>query len=222
MVADFELIAELGASEMPSASQSHLDFYSNSIIDFFLPGGRWYRLASIAKRIGAKVKLSNTGVALFIAAVAFAGVTVPSAADAASASPRSTATPEAAGYAHARSAPLVVEPDCYVVGGDWCIWSGINGDGALEYGTTSASSISLRNLDGSVENSGDPYNLYLRLYYSPNYGGAWVCLNPGVWLANTANYKFNNGSGYPGYEKTLYDDVASVRFNTDPCSNPTG
>jgi Peptidase inhibitor family I36 len=131
-------------------------------------------------------------------------------------------TPEAAVQAQVRSVPLAVEPDCYVLGGDYCIWQGINGTGNEEVNTTSDPLLPYRNEDESVENSGAPYDLYLRLYYSPNYAGAWVCINPGSWLPNASNYNFNNGSGDAGYGATVWKNVASARFNTEACTNPIG
>ncbi|HEY8044523.1 MAG TPA: hypothetical protein VIF35_09670 [Streptosporangiaceae bacterium] len=108
----------------------------------------------------------------------------------------------------------------------WCMWSGTEATGT-QFGPKSGSIANLgnyswRNLDESVENSAEPYGVYLRLYYSPNYGGAWVCLNVGTYIQNTGNHSFNNGPNLAGYGATLYRNVASVSFTDSVCTNPTG
>jgi hypothetical protein len=117
-------------------------------------------------------------------------------------------------------------PNCSEDGDSWCLWTKVNA-GGTEFGPNHGSdnnlgTIGLRNSDGSVENEAEPYAVYLRLYYSPNYAGAWVCLDAATYIANTANYIFNNGTNRPGYHATLYDNVASVSFNSSACTNPIG
>lgn len=108
----------------------------------------------------------------------------------------------------------------------WCMWSGTDATisqlGPKSGSIANLGSISWRNIDESVENSAEPYGVYLRLYYSPNYGGAWVCLNVGTYIQNTANHSFNNGPKLAGYGATLYRNVASVSFTDSVCTNPTG
>jgi hypothetical protein len=62
----------------------------------------------------------------------------------------------------------------------------------------------------------------IRLYYSPNGDGAWVCIPPD-WSGNLAGYYFNNDSSsqYSGYEAQVENDVASSKASTGgSCSNP--
>jgi hypothetical protein len=60
----------------------------------------------------------------------------------------------------------------------------------------------------------------IRLYYSPDRGGAWVCVPPG-WGGSLAGYTFNNGSGDAGYGDPVKNDVASSYANdSGSCSNP--
>lgn len=122
--------------------------------------------------------------------------------------------------------PAVSQPFCSANGLSWCMWSGTDATGTQlgpeEGNIANLGSIGWRNIDESVENDAEPYGEYLRLYYSPNYGGAWVCLNVGTYIQNTANHSFNNGSNLAGYGATLYRNVASVSFSDTKCTNATG
>jgi hypothetical protein len=60
---------------------------------------------------------------------------------------------------------------------------------------------------------------YLRLYYGPNAGGAWVCLDKGEQKSNLAGYTFNNGSGLSGYGSKVEDNVASSYLSQGKCTN---
>jgi hypothetical protein len=62
----------------------------------------------------------------------------------------------------------------------------------------------------------------VRIYYSPNYSGAWACLPAfeAYFNLNHANQTFNNGSGRPGFGQQVWLNVASSAFGTGTCSNP--
>jgi hypothetical protein len=114
----------------------------------------------------------------------------------------------------------------------WCIWTAFNGglgysgytEASAWYSVPNLSTFEVRNLDKSLENAvgSDGGKLYLRLYYSPNYGGAWVCVNPGFFAGDTGAYYFDNGSGKAGFDQTIYDNVASLTYTTSACTNPLG
>jgi len=78
-----------------------------------------------------------------------------------------------------------------------------------------------RNLDESFANvSGDP----VRVYYSPNFEGAWACVNSG-WYSNDLNkdvYTFNNGgNGDAGYGQEIWENIASsAQASGGTCGNP--
>ena len=65
-------------------------------------------------------------------------------------------------------------------------------------------------------------NQIVRIYYSPNYAGAWACLPAfeAYFNLNHANQTFNNGPGRPGYGQQVWLNVASSQFGTGTCSNP--
>jgi hypothetical protein len=78
---------------------------------------------------------------------------------------------------------------------------------------------SCRNLDESFANR---YGESIRLSYSPNYKGAWACVNNG-WYSNNLNmdaYTFNSGPGHAGYHQKIWKNVASSRPASGGCSNP--
>jgi hypothetical protein len=78
-----------------------------------------------------------------------------------------------------------------------------------------------RNLDESFANR-DGEGILVRLYYSPNYQGAWACVNDG-WYSNDLNkdvYTFNNGAGDAGYGQEIWDNVASSYEADGTCGNP--
>jgi hypothetical protein len=111
---------------------------------------------------------------------------------------------------------------CYAYGDAYCIWSQTAVKFLASNSVANLNDYGFANVDATVENAAPPYAVYLRLYWGTNYSGAWVCINPGVYIANTANYTFNNGKGRSGYGQTLYRNVASAGFNTSPCTNPIG
>jgi hypothetical protein len=102
-----------------------------------------------------------------------------------------------------------------------CLYSETGYHG-IKYDTNSDNSnldsVSFRNLDESVASAFTAK--YVRLYYSPNYDGAWVCLDPGTSISNVASVTFNNGSGEAGFGQSIYQNVASVGINSSKCTNP--
>lgn len=145
--------------------------------------------------------------------------------------------PEPAGKSRGLSSPVVrkaanlitlataAEPYCGMEL-NWCIWTGAYGTGnELESGgsISNLGSYGFRNEDASLEAEGGGGISYsVRFYYSPNYSGAWICVDSGTYLANAANYKFNNGGGLAGYGQNIYHNIASVSVGGGSCSNPTG
>lgn len=71
------------------------------------------------------------------------------------------------------------------------------------------------------ESFGNLMSVAVRLYYSPNQAGAWVCV-PSEWNStNLSGYTFNNGSGRPGYGQYIWNNIASSSVSTgNDCSNP--
>jgi hypothetical protein len=75
-----------------------------------------------------------------------------------------------------------------------------------------------RNVDESFANRTSGL---VRLYYSPDLQGAWVCIDASKYSNNLAGYVFNNGgSGKAGYGAPLENDVASSETASGNCSNP--
>jgi hypothetical protein len=74
-----------------------------------------------------------------------------------------------------------------------------------------------RNVDESFANRTSGL---VRLYYSPDLGGAWVCIDASKYSNNLSGYVFNNGSGKAGYGASLENDVASSSTASGSCSNP--
>jgi len=62
----------------------------------------------------------------------------------------------------------------------------------------------------------------VRIYYSPNYAGAWACLPAfeAYFDLNQSDETFDNGAGRPGYGQQVWENVASSAFGTGSCSNP--
>jgi hypothetical protein len=98
-------------------------------------------------------------------------------------------------------------------GRDFCFWW----DGSLaNWNSLPNSGNQCRNVDESiyVEAGG-----YLRLYYSPNYGGAHVCIDPFDYISNLSGYRFNSGSG-AGLNQPIENNVASSSWDGNRCTNP--
>jgi hypothetical protein len=77
---------------------------------------------------------------------------------------------------------------------------------------------SCRNVDEAFDNNTPDV---VRLYYSPNYSGAWVCIPAHTGIENLSGKPFNNGSGLAGYGQSIFNNVASSTISTGTCSNPT-
>jgi hypothetical protein len=93
---------------------------------------------------------------------------------------------------------------------------------AIEVSQPNWGNYDCRNLDESFANR-DGEGVLVRLYYSPNYKGAWACVNNG-WYSNNLNkdvYTFNNGgSSAPGHGQEIWDNIASSYVGDGTCSNP--
>ena len=102
-----------------------------------------------------------------------------------------------------------------------CVWAGNNFTDAylITYpGATEWRPPGFRSVDASFYNN----SLYsVRLYYSPNEKGAWVCIKSNTTISNiNSSYVFDNGSGDPGYHSPLRNDVASSNMTIQTCTNP--
>jgi hypothetical protein len=128
------------------------------------------------------------------------------------------------------TAQAATTPTCTAIanpsGPAWCIWSGTGGTGSQEaIGQSTVLDLDnyyIRNLDKSVEDAvgANGGKMYLRLYYSLNLKGSWVCLDPGTFLYDTFYYNFNNAPSQPGYGQSIYDNVASLSWTSSACGNP--
>lgn len=79
-----------------------------------------------------------------------------------------------------------------------------------------------RNEDDGIWNDMKP-GWYLRLWYSPDYKGAHVCIDPGVKIANLAGYVFDESNNTDtGWHHPVKDDVASDTVNQSKCTDPLG
>jgi hypothetical protein len=71
-----------------------------------------------------------------------------------------------------------------------------------------------RNVD---ESFGNLLSVAVRLYYSPDEQGAWVCI-PAGWISpknsGLSGYYFNNGPNAPGYEQYIWNNVASASVSS--------
>ena len=67
----------------------------------------------------------------------------------------------------------------------------------------------------------------VRLHYHPmniDGGGAWVCIDAGVYIPNLGIYTFNNGPGTDGYGSPVENDVGGSTWASGftDCSNGIG
>jgi|HubBroStandDraft_6_1064221.scaffolds.fasta_scaffold435373_2 hypothetical protein len=167
-------------------------------------------------------------------AVAAAAVVAAIPATASMAVPGHQAHPGAA-LVRARTAghesPLVTADGAYdqcrteVVDGVWsyCAYKETDGRDLCVSGVDDLpnwNELGCRNLDESMANvSGFP----VRVYYEPNWQGAWACLNNG-WYSNDLNkdvYTFSSGKGDAGYGQEIWENIASSAQATGgSCSNP--
>jgi hypothetical protein len=124
---------------------------------------------------------------------------------------------------HGTQAPKSASPDqAYdnCASGYYCDYAGTSGsDLCLLDNATDRywSDAGCRNVDESFANRTSGL---VRLYYSPDLGGAWVCIDASKYSNNLAGYVFNNGSGKAGYGAPLENDVASSSTASGNCSNP--
>lgn len=108
----------------------------------------------------------------------------------------------------------------------YCSWSIKNGNNDLfDPGICIATGQSLsswgacRNVDESFFNS---TNGVVRLFYSPSYAGAWICIPTLTYIGDLSNIIFNNGPATAGYGKSVFNDVASSQVDSKGnCTNPT-
>jgi Peptidase inhibitor family I36 len=106
----------------------------------------------------------------------------------------------------------------------WCLYSGLSGSGLCWHSLATVRYLSdyfCRNEDASFANRTPGL---IRLYYSPNLSGDWVCVNSGWYSNNLFNdfYKFNNGTSGTagGAGELIWMNVASVEVASGKCSNP--
>jgi hypothetical protein len=161
-------------------------------------------------------KLAVAAIAVTLAA-GLAGLDVTGA----SAAPTHTAT-NAAVSASARPAETARPDQAYdnCPSGYYCDYVGTDGSTyclILNGGDDSWQDAGCRNVDESFANRTSGL---VRLYYSPNLQGAWVCINPGAYSNNLAGYVFNNGPDRAGYGAPLENDVASSSVASGDCGNP--
>jgi hypothetical protein len=170
--------------------------------------------------------MMRIGIAVAIGAVGFAAATTASASAQAAhhqLAKSSVSLVNARAAEHATQALKTASPDqAYdnCTSGYYCDYAGTNGsDLCLE------ASVSLpnwgdygcRNVDESFANRTSGL---VRLYYSPDYQGAWVCIDASKYSNNLAPYTFNNGSSSAGYGAPLENDVASSSTASGNCTNP--
>jgi Peptidase inhibitor family I36 len=107
----------------------------------------------------------------------------------------------------------------------WCLYSGLNGNPLCWSSLATVRYLSdydCRNLDDSFANRTGGL---VRMYYSPNLQGDWVCVNSG-WYSNALYnefYVFNNGpigNAQYGTGQSIYLNVASIEVGSGKCSNP--
>jgi hypothetical protein len=60
----------------------------------------------------------------------------------------------------------------------------------------------------------------VRLYFSPSFGGAHVCINPHTEFSSISRFSFNSGSGLAGFGQTIINNVASMSIGGSACTNP--
>jgi hypothetical protein len=127
---------------------------------------------------------------------------------------------------HARQMTVMprVNP-CLQDGTSWCDYvhtsfSTLCGGAPIAFvqGTFNMATIGCRNIDESLATDNRFTNLILRLYYSPNAGGAHACLGKNAQISNLTNTTFNHNPGQPGYGQSVFNNVASVTWTPTPCS----
>lgn len=96
--------------------------------------------------------------------------------------------------------------------GDPCV---VGGDGS---GLQNWGNYGCRNVDEYFEQPLPGF--VVRLYYSPNAGGAWVCV-PYGFVGSLAPYAFDDGpTTAGGYGQGIWNNVASSVVSAGTCGNP--
>jgi Peptidase inhibitor family I36 len=107
----------------------------------------------------------------------------------------------------------------------WCLYSGLNGNPLCWSSLATVRYLSdydCRNLDVSFANRTGGL---VRMYYSPNLKGDWVCVNSG-WYSNALYnefYVFNNGpigNAQYGTGQSIYLNVASIEVGSGEMLEP--
>jgi Peptidase inhibitor family I36 len=166
------------------------------------------------KSLGVIAAIIGSGLALIAPAMAVAS---------------SAPTPHHVKIVHRPSKPkeITIFCDGINVNGTWdptmeyCDFSSGDpgGRGCLNADASVANWESCRNQDIGFWNA-TPYSV--RLYYSPNYAGAWICVPGNTDIGSLSGKDFNNGSGDPGYGDPVRNDVASSTLSgSNNCSNGT-
>lgn len=158
------------------------------------------------------------------------GITAVTAASISTAALAATGSVTRLGHPVSNSAAVhqhAVEPDTGAYTncqrGLWCDYIGTSGRYECIYssGTTNWSNtfFQCRNLDESFANRTSGL---VRLYYSPNEQGAWVCIDASKYENNLSGFVFNNENKAEtaGYGQPIKDNVASSEAASGNCSNP--
>jgi hypothetical protein len=103
-------------------------------------------------------------------------------------------------------------------GEDFCDYLLPNFSG-LCYGTNVSQSglTGCRNRD---ESFGNTSSSTVRLFFSPSFGGASVCLPAGAQFSNLSGLKFNIGPGMAGFGQAIENNVASMTISSSKCLTP--
>src|SRR5215469_7893963 len=155
---------------------------------------------------------------LLAAATAFAAMGAAPAAASQAAPSRSAQASQIARHQIPLANPQGAQAAVHCSSGNFCDYI-LPNYGGLCYSTpeTQTSLAGCRNRDESIANGSRDL---VRMFFSPNLAGAWVCINPGTQFANLFGLRFNNGPNRPGYGFPVEDDVASIQFASGLCGNP--
>lgn len=103
---------------------------------------------------------------------------------------------------------------------DFCVYAqGNGGDLCMENADNIANMGSCANIDQSVFNNGTSGDA-VSMHYESDYDGAWTCIKKGDYWLYTSDYIFNSGSGDPGYDQDIADNVASFHWQAVTSSSP--
>jgi hypothetical protein len=185
-----------------------------------------------ARKIGARMKKSLSvaaalGAATALLALAPAGAATQARLSHSAAQSGAAVSTHAARQGHKpKTGPALSY--FYVYGGtgygDLCVRLVAASGGAGTGNSFNLSDYGCRNADESIDNASPTA---VRLYYSPNDGGAWTCIpaNKEFSNLNQSDYLFNSAptSSTPGYKSQVWLNVASVQASTsNNCSNAIG